>query len=141
MQVTKIYNFNNSYNNSVNFKCNKEAVVPAKIMNMLKGNIKETFLFTELNSVNKYVVPYVQKRVGLYPKNSSLNMVKVPSKQLSALLGEESKNYKLSLLEGICVVVADKSGELGNCNQIYETTVCLVPDPTPNPSLYEMLFK
>jgi len=146
MQITRINSYNssvykNNRNNSVNFKSAKEELVSPKVMNMMKGSIRNLVCFSELNSVNKYVVPDVQKRVSTYPLSPALQIIKVPSKQLSELLGARGNDFKLSLLEGQCVVVTDKDDSPENCDYIYETTVCLVPDPIPNPSLYELLFK
>lgn len=146
MQITKINSFNanvnkNNKTHSVNFKSAKEQLVSPKVMGMMKNSIRDLLCFPELNSVNKYIVPDVQKRVSSYPLSPKLQIIKVPSKQLYELLGEMGKDYKLSLLEGQCVVITDKDAPPENCDYIYETTVCLVPDPTPNPNFYELLFK
>lgn len=143
MQVTKINTHYNVYGNrnlSVSFKSVDKKPVSDRVINMLKSSPKNIFLVEELNNVNKYVIPNIQKRLYSYP-NAVLNMAIVQSEQLPELLGERSDDYKLSLLQGICVVAADRAGDIENCNKIYETTVCLVPDPNPNVSLYEMLFK
>ena len=148
MQITKINYYNpnvytNNKNCSVNFRSAEKKIemISPKVMQMMKNSIREVIDYAELNSVNKYTVPDVQKRVISYPLNAKLDIIKVPSKQLSELLGEIGEKFKLSLLEGQCVVVKDKDDDPEKCQCFYETTVCLVPDPNPEPSLYELYIK
>ncbi len=144
MQIAQINSYNvNTYRNnkisSVNFKSAEKKFVSPKVMNMMKTNIRNVLYCPKLNDVNKYVTPDVQQRIEFYPAGTTLNIIKVPSKQLSELLGENGKNYSLSLLEGICIILTDKKDVPEKCNRIFETTVCLVPDPVPNPKLSEFI--
>lgn len=147
MQITRINNYNcnvyrNNKNHSVNFKSAKEKeLVSPKVMEMMQKSLRNLYLFEELNSVNKYVVPEVQKRISNYSLEPELQIIKVPSEQLYELLGDLGKDYKLSLLEGQCVAISDKKGSPEEWDYLYETTVCLVPAPNPKPSYYELLFK
>jgi len=153
MQITKIYSFNNNIyrtnnNRSVNFKSAEEKMISPKVMNMMKRSLIAVYDFSEfscpysdLNDVNKYIVPNVHRRLNNYPLSPSLQIVIVPSKQLEALVGEVGKNTILSQMDGICVAVADMEGDIEKCDMIYETTVCLVPNPSLEPSLYEIYKK
>ena len=143
MQITQISSYNvNKYRNnkinSVNFKSSKEDLVSPKVMNLMKASIRNVLFCYQLNDVNKYVTPDVQQRIMSYPAGTELNIVKVPSKQLSELLDTNRNGFKLSFLEGLCVILADNK-DAEKCNRIFETTVCLVPDPNPNPNLSELI--
>lgn len=148
MQISCNYYFNNNVyksnkNSYVSFKSEQAQLVSPKVLRLLKesANLDNIYNFQELNSVNKFIVPLVHKKINSCLSNALLNMTIVAdTKQLTELLGEKAKDYIVSSLEGICITISDND-DLEKCNTVYETTVCLVPSSINKTNLSEYFCK
>lgn len=146
MQITAINSLNNNVNyiknrnRYVSFKAaNSKELVSDTLMSKLKDSITRIIDFEYLNSDNKYIVPIISKKASHYSANARQDLVLVKdTKQLRELLGDKANGYQLSRLMGACVVAAEGPRDLDKC-EIYETILCIVPNPTATPSLYEEL--